>query len=659
MADISQLLESVTKARDAGHLNSGAEANLRTWLSENFLPGWAEDALAELIGRGEWTELNDRFYQYLKFGTGGMRGRTIGNVSASVEQPPAQGQAPAHPGVGTAYLNDFNIVRATIGLYRYCEQHIAKDPLRFEKPKLVIATDVRHFNTLFQDLAASTWTRLGGTAVVFPGPRSTPQLSFTVRQLKATAGIVITASHNPPHDNGYKVYFEDGGQVVAPHASGIIEQANTVSLGELTPFLEPDTSQVAVLGEEADEAYFAAVEEVVLDHEVIEQNPPRIVFSPIHGTGGLVGFPLLERFGIEALSVGEQNRMDGNFPTVKSPNPENAEALSRAIEKMQETGADAVLATDPDADRMGAAVPGPDGQPVVLTGNVIGSLLAEYRVTQLKDMEILPLDGTRSAAIIKTFVTTPMQQAIAEKHGLKCINTLTGFKWIGEKLAHYELELKKALFEEEGIALDYDQTDISTRVQLLLEYSTFYVFGGEESYGYLASDLVRDKDANSAVLMFCELLASLKKRGQSLLDYLDELYLKYGYYRESLLNIYMEGAQGAAKIRKIIDSYRENPPTELGGVKVKKLTDYGVEALKDADGKAIPREDFYFLELEDGYSFAARGSGTEPKIKFYTFARETVSGPDALAAAKDTAAQRLKTLEKAIDADARARAEAG
>ncbi|MEM9227824.1 MAG: phospho-sugar mutase, partial [Verrucomicrobiota bacterium] len=474
-----------------------------------------------------------------------MRTRTIGEITPPSEQgTPTEQGAPEHPAVGTNMLNDFNVIRATIGLYRHCRQYL-EETETIDMPKLVIGHDVRHYSRHFCELTASTWSKLGGLAMIFDGPRATPHLSFAVRHLKCTAGVVITASHNPPHDNGFKAYFSDGGQVVSPHAEAIIEQFNLVELGDLPPYLDIDLEKVVTLPPSVDEAYYEALEDNVLDPEVFEKSQPSFVFTPNHGTGAISALPLMEAFDITVHPVEEQMVQDARFPTVKSPNPEAPSAFDTALAQAEEVGADGVIATDPDADRLGVGARTKDGEMVLYTGNMLGSCMAEYRVSKLKEMGIIPLDGSQSAALIKTFVTTPMQEAIATAHGLKCINTLTGFKWIGEKLKHYQEDLEDHLFDEEGLAIDYDQTDISTRVPMLLDYSTYYVFGGEESYGYLASDRVRDKDATGAILMYCELVAYLKGQGLTLGEYLDGLYLKYGYYAESLLNIYMEGASGA------------------------------------------------------------------------------------------------------------------
>lgn len=652
---MATVLEKIKLAGEQGKLLPSSVENLEAFVTGGFLPDWASTAIEELVDAGEWEELNDRFFQQMKFGTGGMRGRTIGRVSAQSEtgQVGEKG-SPEHAAVGTNIINDFNIARATIGLFRYCQQYLAEEEI-FDTPKIVIAHDVRYFSRHFCELAASIWTKLGGMALIFDGPRSTPALSFAVRNLKCTAGVVITASHNPPHDNGFKAYFSDGAQVVSPHAEGIIGEVQNVAWSELPAFLDIDISKVVTLPASQDEDYLDVLEDNVLDPDILEEIHPKAVFTPIHGTGGVASVPLLREFGIEVIDVPEQWVMDPRFPTVKSPNPENAEALSMAVAKAKEVGADLVLATDPDDDRMALAAPDKNGEWTLFTGNMTGSMLAQYRVKTLQEIGILPEDGTENAALIKTFVTTPLQEAIATANGLKCINTLTGFKWIGEKLGIYQSELEERMFEEEGIALDYDETDLSTRAQLLLEYSTFYVFGGEESYGYLASDRVRDKDANAACLMICELAAYLKKLGKTFQEYLDEIHLQYGYHLESLVNIYFEGASGAQAIKNIIASFRADPPKEIGGVKVSEMIDFGKDDLKDADGKKIPKENFYFFTLANGYKIAARGSGTEPKIKFYCFAKEDVASAEELAAVQESTKAKLKEMEAAIEAEARKR----
>ena len=651
------IIEKIEAAGASGDLLESTVKHLNTWTQADYLPEWVGASIAELVEQGAWEELNDRFYRELAFGTGGMRGRTIGKVSTSVEQgPPNASGAPAYAAVGTNVLNDFNIVRATIGLYEYVSAYLIGTGC-YDRPRFVIAHDVRHFSRHFCLLAASTWNRLGGQALIFDGPRSTPQLSFAVREYGAHCGAVITASHNPPHDNGFKVYFGDGAQVVAPHAEAIVAQVQAVGLEAVPAFLELDLSQIITLGDDADAAYLAVLEAGVLDTEVMAQQAPKVVFSPIHGTGGISSIPALKKLGVEVIEVPEQAVQDARFPTVLSPNPENAEALKMAMETAEATGASVVLATDPDADRMGVAVRNAAGELQLLTGNQIGTLLAEYRIATLKESGVIPEAGSERAALIKTFVTTPMQEALATAHGIKTVNTLTGFKWIGEKMADYEAEMKAGLLEAEGMALDYDRCDPWTRAELLMEYSTFFVFGGEESYGYLASDRVRDKDANAAVVMFCEMAAYLQAQEMTIPEYLDSLYLQHGYYLESTINIYYEGAAGSEKIAAILASYREDAPAAFGDIQVTGFTDFGRTESVDADGKPIPAQDFYVLELDNGYSFAVRGSGTEPKIKFYLFGRSEVSDAGELEAVKAATAAAMESLAAAIGADARQRAE--
>ncbi|MBT6462729.1 MAG: phospho-sugar mutase [Opitutae bacterium] len=625
-----------------------------SWLRGDFLPNWALRSLEELVELEAWEELNDRFYQNLTFGTGGMRGRTVGKVPSSVEQ--GTGIEPLYPAVGSSYLNDFNLLKATIGLFHYVEGFLQESGRGHEVPMLVIGHDVRYFSRHFCELSASVWGRLGGVAQIFDGPRSTPQVSFTVRHIAAHAGIVITASHNPPHDNGFKVYFEDGAQIVPPHAEGIIAQVEAVDWAVVAQYLEKDLSHIRVLPAGLDLIYQDSVKESLVNAELIHQYSPKVVFTSIHGTGRIASIPLLKDLGVEVSEVEAQAVMDGGFSTVKSPNPENAEALQMGIDQAKATNSDVLIGTDPDADRMGVAVRDTNGEMVLLTGNMIGSMLAEYRLTHLKDKGVLPLEGSPNAALIKTFVTTPLQESIAKAHGLKLINTLTGFKWIGEKLRHYEETLCANYLEATGVALDYDATPPEARAKLLQKYSTYYVFGGEESYGYLASDRVRDKDANAAVVMFCELGAWLRSSGQSYLDYLDAIYLKYGFYYEKLGNIYYEGAAGTERIQAILKSYQEQPPKSFSDRAVTIFKDFSTGEHFDSDGKRIPPERFFFLELEGGYSFAVRASGTEPKIKFYVFGCEAVTCKSELATVKDKTAISVEVLLDVILADARNRA---
>ncbi len=655
---VNRVVEQVKQSVQSGDLLQSTAENLIQWLTAGFLPDWAVRSIEELVSGRQWEELDDRFFRSLEFGTGGMRGRTIGKVVTSQEMGGGQAASgvPLHAGVGSNLLNDFNVIRATIGLYRYTAAYLSEQG-RAEPAALVIAHDVRHFSRHFCLLAASVWMRLGGVAYVYPGPRSTPQLSFSVRTLRSHAGIVITASHNPPHDNGYKVYFGDGAQVVPPHDKKIIQEVENTGWNDVLEQLQAEEVSPVVLSDDMDTAYLDAVEDALLQPEVLRGSPLKVVYTPIHGTGGVACFPLLQRYGITVLEVQEQSVMDGAFPSVKSPNPENAETLSRGLQVAEKKQADVVLATDPDCDRMGVAVRDEQGTWMLLTGNQIGSLLAHYTLTQWQRKGWLTADNAGHCCLIKTFVTTPLQEEIGKSFGVKVLDTLTGFKWIGHKLAGYENKLQQAVSVQTGLELDYDRMSREQRRLWLQRYSTAYIFGGEESYGYLASDRVRDKDGNAAVLLFVEMMASLRQEGKSVAAYLAELYREYGYFEEGLVNQYYEGASGAQKIDNILKSYRSDPPVQIGDFRVERIIDFGRQKIVDADGDVIPNQDFFVVELSDGFRYAVRGSGTEPKIKFYLFGRGQQEKDGNLEQLKKQIHNRLASLHHAVDQDARTRAE--
>jgi phosphoglucomutase len=645
-------LDRIQAAVQAGKLLPSAAENLSTFLSAK-LPDWAQTSIEELVTKEAWSELNDRFYRYLEFGTGGMRGRTIGVVSAAAETGTLNAAgSPEHAAIGSNMLNDFTLIRAVVGLHRYTAKYLASRGVA-ETPRLVIAHDVRHFSRRFCELAAATWVRLGGEAFIFDGPRSTPQLSFSVRWLKAHAGVVITASHNPPHDNGFKAYFDDGAQVVPPHDKGIVTEVNATPLGELSGFVSADLTGVTTLGRDADDAYLAVAAKAAVDPQVFRKTKLSVVFTNIHGTGAVQSLPLLIHAGCHVEAVPEQLEFDARFPTVKSPNPENSAALALAVALAEKTNADVVLATDPDADRMGCAVRNRAGKLELLTGNQIGALMADYRLTKFKELGWIPREGSKRVCIINTFVTSQLQDTIGRGHGVKVIKTLTGFKWIAAKMRGYEETLKAAM----GAGFDYEATPFEQRVKLLQQHSSFYAFGCEESYGYLPNDYVRDKDGNAACLMFAEVCAWVKSRGLTVPEYLDEIFLKHGFYLEGTINLYYEGASGNAKIKRILDTYRSNPPKSFGDVAVTKFEDFGRQDIRDADGELIPKQDLYFVTLANGYSFAARGSGTEPKMKFYLFASEKPANASELASVKARVKTTLEGLSQLIEADATARAE--
>ncbi|HEX4640021.1 MAG TPA: phospho-sugar mutase [Chthoniobacterales bacterium] len=651
--DASGDLESrLEAARKSGHLRDSTVANILGLVrgSDSQL---YRAALAELLDREEWAELNDRFFRTLAFGTGGLRGRTIGKVVTKAERGNApEGAPPEFPCVGTNAMNFYNVSRATQGLVAYLLEWRAAQKID-GKAKIVIAHDTRHYSKEFAELAAKTAAENGCDAAVFEGPRSTPELSFAVRYLRASAGVVITASHNPPHDNGFKCYFDDGAQVIEPHASAIIAKVNAVAGETYTP--KTERGEIKVFGREIDDAYMERLESLILNRDLVRSAKDlRIVFTPLHGTGGVIIKPMLERMGFSFSVVAEQDRFDGNFPTVDSPNPENAAALRLGVELATKNGADLVVATDPDCDRMGVAVRATDGEMKLLTGNQIGSLTAYYRAKALFDSGILNAQNAERGVIIKTFVTTDLQKAIARKFGLRCVETLTGFKYIGAKLRKYENAIP------ESLRGNYTElTEEETR-KLRLEHSSYYVFGGEESYGYSASDFVRDKDANGAAIMFCEVAAYAKSKGLSVAALLDEIFSEFGYFEEYNGSLVFEGAEGVETIKRLLASYVENPPSEMLGSRVTGVRNFETEVFRDVEGDEIPKEKMLIFELEDRTRIAVRGSGTEPKIKYYLFGQEEPGDSKftaaELAAIKQKIGGRLRELWQWLRQDAMKRA---
>jgi phosphoglucomutase len=613
--DVEELTVKIKGAVADRRLMESSARNIRSLLAGSTTDLYF-NSVNQLVDGWEWPELNDRFYQTLAFGTGGLRGRTIGKIITPAERGNArEDERPQFPCVGTNAMNFFNINRATRGLVAYLHDWNRRQQIS-AKPKLVIAYDPRFFSKEFAELAAIIAAENGCDACVFDGPRSVPELSFAVRYLKANAGIVITASHNPPYDNGYKVYFSDGAQVIEPHASGIIAKVNAIATESFTSVPKDRQGKVTMIGKDVDQAYMRRLETLVLDPQVIrEAKSLRIVYTPLHGTGSVIIKSMLTRLGFNFQVVPEQDRFDGRFPTVKSPNPENAEALTMAINLAQKEGADLVVATDPDCDRMGAAVRGKDGTMKLLTGNQTGSLLAWYRIKTLFDKGVLNEQNASRAVIIKTFVTTDLQKAIAERYGLRCVETLTGFKYIGAKLGKYERAVPEQL-RQNYVNLNEQETR-----RLRLTHSSFYVFGGEESYGYSGADFVRDKDGNGAVIMFCEVAAYAKSRGQTVDHLLDEIFSTFGYFAEKNGSLVFEGAEGANKIARLAESYSTTPFPEVLGSWVVSIKNFETNMIEDVEGDLVPKEKMSIFELEDGTRIAVRPSGTEPKIKYYLFAQ--------------------------------------
>ncbi|MEI6071478.1 MAG: phospho-sugar mutase [Verrucomicrobiae bacterium] len=649
---MNQLIASIRQAAADGKLLASSAENIAALLAGSTSPGDMA-SVAELAAAGNWKELDNRFFRTLAFGTGGLRGKTIGAVITKSEagSPQPLGR-PEFPCVGTNAMNTYNISRATQGLVGYVLEHFQKcgHPGR---PAICICHDTRFFSREFAELAAKIITGHGCDAYLFEGPRSTPELSFAVRHVRAQAGINLTASHNPPQYNGYKVYFEDGCQVVEPHASAIINRVNAVKSEAYTPSASP--GRVIPMGADIDNAYMDRLATLPLDQEIIQrENSLKIVYTPLHGVGAVIIKPMLKRLGFQCEGVAEQEIPDGRFPTVQSPNPENAEALSMAIAQADATGADLVIATDPDDDRMGIAARDASGAMRLLTGNQIGSLLAWYRISRHFEFGILNDSNKKNAAIIKTFVTTDLQKAIADHFGIRCVETLTGFKYIGAKLGKYEAAIPA------GLRKNYPELPESKTRDLRLEFSTLYIFGGEESYGYSASDFVRDKDGNSAAVLIAEVAAYAKFQGLTLPGLLDRIFSEYGVYLERGESLTMDGASGAARIAKLVESYAANPPAEVNGSQVVSIRNFATDAIHDVEGDRIPAEAMLMITLADECRIAVRPSGTEPKIKYYMFvAKKPPAGkpfpPAALADAKSAAAASIASLWNWLEADAKSR----
>jgi phosphoglucomutase len=648
------LADQLQAAAASGNLLPASHDNIRALLAASDNPLYRA-SIEELAAAGQWAELNDRFFQALKFGTGGLRGRTIGKIVTKTERGGApEDQRPEHPCVGTNAMNFYNVSRATRGLVAYIKNYRANAKLT-GRPSVVFAHDTRHFSPEFAKFCAKIAMDHGANVYLFDGCRATPEMSFAVRQLRADAGVMLTASHNPPHDNGYKVNFNDGAGIVEPHASGIIKEVNAIKGEEYTALPEAQRGKLTTLGNEMDQKYLSRVETMMLQPELLQKEEAKklkIVFTALHGTGGVLVPVLLKKFGFNFLTVPEQDVRDGRFPTVKSPNPENASALKMAVDLANKEGADIIIGTDPDCDRMGVGVRDSKGEMVLLTGNQVGSLMGWYRIKTMFELGILNDSNKNNAVLLKTFVTSPMQDAIAAKFGIGCVNTLTGFKWISAKLSKYEAALPSDILNR------YRDLNAAESRAARLKHSKFLVFGGEESYGYMGDDFSRDKDGNGAVVMFAELAAYAASLGLTVAGLLDQVYCEVGYFLEVNQSKVFEGASGAAQIAKLADSYGSNPPKEVDGSAVIKVRDFRKDEIMDEEGDIVSKEKMLFVDLADGRSFAVRPSGTEPKIKYYMFGRSVPAAgqklsTDELNAAKVQVTQGLVSmwawLEKDID----------
>lgn len=540
----------------------------RKWCEDSYFDENTKKELISISDNDE--EIQDRFYRDLEFGTGGLRGVI---------------------GAGTNRLNIYTVRKASQGLSNVIISENGQEK------GVVIAYDSRRMSAEFANEAALNFNANGIKTYIFESLRPTPELSFAVRELKCIAGIVITASHNPPEYNGYKVYWEDGAQITYPKDEEIIYEVNKVSDYSLVKMISKEEAlskgYYHVIGKEIDDRYMEELKKQSINPEIIKEvsGDLKIVYTPLHGAGNIPVQTILKELGFENVHVvPEQEKPDGNFPTVSYPNPEDPAAFGCALKLAKAVGADIVLATDPDADRLGVYVKAcSDGEYVSFTGNMSGMIIAEYLLSQKAQKGILPKNG----ALVKTIVTTNMADAVAKGYNIKLIEVLTGFKYIGEQIK---------LFEEQN--------------------TYQYVFGLEESYGCLAGTYARDKDAVVAVMLLCEAAAFYKKQGLTLWEQMKRIFDKYGYYREGLETITLRGIEGSAKIKEMMEKLREKPPEIIGNYRVIAFRDYQNDVRMELlTGKTmstgLPKSNVLYYELEENAWCCVRPSGTEPKIKFY------------------------------------------
>ncbi|BAK95032.1 phospho-sugar mutase [Tetragenococcus halophilus] len=561
------------------------------WTNDDALDDHLKTQLDELKEKQE--ELEDAFYAPLEFGTAGMRGIL---------------------GPGINRMNIYTVRQATEGLARF----MIKQGFDVARRGVAIAYDSRHLSQEFAMEAAKTLAYNNIPSYVFESLRPTPELSFAVRYLKTFTGIMITASHNPPEYNGYKVYGEDGGQMPPADADMVTTLIREVDNPLTIPVMEEKAAKeqglITMIGEDIDQAYLSELQAVTIDQDVIDQmgDQLKLIFTPLHGTGKMLGEKALRQAGFKEFIVEpEQAVADPDFSTVKSPNPEESSAFEYSMRLGQKENADLLIATDPDADRLGAAVRMPNGDYKVLSGNQIGALLIHYILEARKKTNALP----ENAVILKSIVSSELATTIAQSYDVPMVNVLTGFKFIAEKIKEFEAE-----------------------------HSHSFIFGFEESYGFLVQPFVRDKDAIQALVLLAEVAAAYKKQGKTLYDALQEIFAEYGYYAEKTISLTMSGQEGSAKITSLMKSFREQTPTEFAGTKVVQTEDFKQLIRKNASGAteklSTPPSDVLKYTLEDDSWLAIRPSGTEPKIKFYIGVK---------ADSDERAQQKIELLQAAIN----------
>lgn len=567
----------------------------KQWLSPSFDEGTRKSVQA-MLDNSDKTELIECFYKDLEFGTGGLRGIM---------------------GAGSNRMNIYTVGMATQGFANYLKKNFAGR----NSVSVVVCHDCRNNSRLFAETVADIFSANGIKVYLFDDMRPTPECSFAIRHLGCQAGVNITASHNPREYNGYKAYWEDGAQVLSPHDVGIIDEVNKVKVDDVK--FTGDKSLIQIIGEEVDNAYLEQVQTVSIDPEVIKrQKDLKIVYTPLHGTGMMLIPQSLKKWGFENVHcVKEQMVRSGDFPTVKSPNPENGEALTLALRDAKEMDADIVMASDPDADRVGMACKNDKGEWILINGNQTCLIFLYYIITnRIKTGKMKPTDF-----IVKTIVTTETIKQIADKQHIEMRDCYTGFKWIAREIA-------------------------------LSEGKQQYIGGGEESYGFLAEDFVRDKDAVSACSLLAEICAYAKDQGKTLYDLLMDIYIEYGFSKETTINVVRPGKSGADEIQAMMSNFRKNPPTELGGSKVVLVKDYLTLEQKDAEGN-VEKIDMPATSnvlqwfCEDNTKVSVRPSGTEPKIKFYLEIKGNMKCAGCYERCDKESAEKVEAIKKTLGLD--------
>ncbi len=565
------------------------------WLSGNYDED-TKNQIKALLEKDDKSDLIDAFYKDLEFGTGGLRGIM---------------------GPGSNRMNIYTVGAATQGLANYLNQQFAD----LDEIKVCIGHDCRNNSRLFAEISAKILSANGIKALLFEDLRPTPEISFAIRELKCQSGIIITASHNPKEYNGYKAYWDDGAQMIAPHDKNVITEVQKISSVDEIKF-EGNDKLIEILGEDIDQKYLEKVKSVSLDTGAIKRNKDlKIIYTPIHGTGVKLIPASLKNYGFtNIINIPEQDVVSGDFPTVVSPNPEEPAALKMAVEKAQEIDADLVMASDPDADRLGIACKNDKGEFILLNGNQTALILTWYMIKRWKENNLL----TGKEFIVKTIVTSELLKEIAVKNNIEYFDVYTGFKWIADKIKSYEGEKK-------------------------------YICGGEESYGFLPGDYVRDKDAVASCSMFAEIAAWAKDNGVTLFELLQNIYLEYGFSKEKMIYIVRKGKTGAEEIQQLMKEFRENPPKELAGSKVSIVKDYDVikayNKLDDTESNIDLPTTSNVLQFftEDGSKVSVRPSGTEPKIKFYFEVKGEMSSREDYEKANSLADEKINMIASELN----------